>query len=85
MSGAWRTTPAGSVRAGNFKLIEFFEDGKLELYNLKEDPGEKHDLAQTLPEKRKELYALLRAWRKSVNAPVPTERNPKYRPRAKRR
>ncbi|HIJ53309.1 MAG TPA: sulfatase [Planctomycetes bacterium] len=81
--GPWRTTPAGAVRQGNWKLIEFFEDGKIELYNLKDDIGEKNDLANAMPAKAKELHTLLIEWRKSVNAPVPTEKNPKYDPAAR--
>jgi arylsulfatase A-like enzyme len=69
--GSWRTTPAGSIRAGDFKLLEFFEDGRLELYNLKEDLGEKTNLADKLPDKTRELHAKLVAWRKSVEAPMP--------------
>jgi arylsulfatase A-like enzyme len=79
----WRTTPAGAVRSGDWKLIEFFEDGNLELYNLKNDIGEKNNLAEKKPEKTKELHRILIEWRKSVNAPVPTERNPKYDPAAR--
>jgi len=81
--GTWRTTPAGAVRRGNWKLIEYFEDGTLELYNLKDDIGEKHNLAQEMPAKTKQLHDLLKDWRKSTNAPVPTKRNPKYNPEAK--
>jgi len=80
--GTWRTTPAGAVRAGDWKLIEFFEDGRLELYNLKNDISEKNNLADKMPEKTKELHQLLIQWRKSVNAPVPTKPNPKYNPDA---
>jgi arylsulfatase A-like enzyme len=70
----WRTTPAGSIRAGDWKLIEFFETGKAELYNLWDDVGEKTDLAARMPEKAKELREMLAAWRKKVNAPMPTKR-----------
>jgi arylsulfatase A-like enzyme len=70
--GTWRTTPTGAIRAGEWKLHEFFETGKLELYNLKDDPGERDDLAAKQPERVKELHAKLVAWRKSVNAPMPT-------------
>jgi arylsulfatase A-like enzyme len=69
--GAWRTTPAGAIRVGDWKLIEFFETGKRELYNLRDDPGEKHDLAAAIPNRAAELYAKLVAWRKLVNAPMP--------------
>ncbi len=78
----WRTTPAGAVQKGDYKLIEFFEDGRLELYNLAEDIGEKNDLAGKMPERVRELHELMKAWRRKVNAPVPTEPNPKYDPEA---
>ncbi len=71
--GTWRTTPAGSVRAGDWKLIEFFEGGRLELYNLKDDLGEKANLAAKMPEKAKELHAKLVEWRKQVGAKMPTK------------
>jgi arylsulfatase A-like enzyme len=69
--GNWRTTPVGTIRAGDFKLLEFFEDGRLELYNLKDDIGEKNDLAAKMPDKVKELQAKLAAWRKAVGAAMP--------------
>jgi arylsulfatase A-like enzyme len=65
-------TPYGAVRSGDDKLVEFYEDGKLELYNLKDDLGEKHDLAQSQPEKTKRLHKLLSDWRASVGAQMPT-------------
>ncbi|MHC4636503.1 MAG: sulfatase-like hydrolase/transferase [Planctomycetota bacterium] len=80
--GRWRTTPAGAVRVGNWKLIEYFEDGRLELYNLKKDIGEKNNLAKENPKKTKKMHKLLRQWRESVKAPVPTELNPEYKPEA---
>jgi len=70
-TGSWRTTPVGAIRAGDWKLVEFFEDGKLELYNLKEDIGEKNNLAAKLPEKTRELHDKLVAWRKAIDAPMP--------------
>ena len=76
----WRTTPASAVRQGDWKLIEFFEDGRLELYNLKDDIGENNNLAMARPEKTRELHKLLLAWRTSVSAPVPTQRNPEFDP-----
>ncbi|MCH7689218.1 MAG: sulfatase [Planctomycetes bacterium] len=69
--GTWRTTPGGIVRQGDYKLIEFFEEGRLELYNLKDDLSERHNLTRKMPEKTRELHRLLAAWRKSVNAPMP--------------
>jgi arylsulfatase A-like enzyme len=81
----WRMTPASAVRSGDWKLIEFFEDGRVELYNLKDDISETNDLAKTKPEKAKELHRMPIQWRKSVDAPVPTEKNPKYDPAARLR
>jgi len=68
----WRTGPVGAIHAGDFKLLEYFEGGKTELYNLREDISEKNNLAARMPEKAKELQSKLAAWRKSVNAAMPT-------------
>ena len=70
----WRTTPAGAVRSGDWKLIEFFEDGRLELFNLEDDFGETTNLADRLPQKRGELHKLLKDWRVAVGAPMPRRR-----------
>ena len=76
----FRTTPAGAIRSGKFKLIEFFEDGKLELYDLSEDIGEQHDLAKSLPEIARELRDRLEAWRTRIGATRPSTPNPQYAP-----
>ena len=78
--GPFRATPCSVIRQGDWKLIEFFEDGRLELYNLKDDIGETRDLSAARPEDATRLHQRLVAWRKSVNAPVPTEKNPAYAP-----
>jgi arylsulfatase A-like enzyme len=70
----WRTTPAGAVRSGDWKLIEFFETGKVELYNLADDLGEKTDLAAKLPDRTKSMRENLVLWRQTVNAPMPEKR-----------
>jgi len=70
--GTWRTTPAGAIRMGDYKLIEFFEDGKKELYNLRDDLSQTTNLAEKMPEKTKELHDKMVAWRKDINAPMPT-------------
>ncbi len=69
--------PAGSVRLGDFKLVELYESGDLELYNLKEDISESNDLSKKMIEKTSEMYQLLVNWRESVNAqmPVPNPNN----------
>ncbi|MEI7728675.1 MAG: sulfatase/phosphatase domain-containing protein [Verrucomicrobiota bacterium] len=74
--GTWRTTPAGAIRSGDWKLIEFFETGRLELYNLKEDIGEKNNLAAKQPEQTRALHEKLLVWRKSIGAPLPTPQTP---------
>jgi arylsulfatase A-like enzyme len=71
--------PYGAVRAGDFKLIEQFDDNRVELYNLREDPGEQVDLAARMPDKVRDLLERLRAWRADVGAQMPTP-NPKYDP-----
>lgn len=69
--------PAGAVRDGDLKLIEWYEDGAVELYNLAEDPGEQSDIAELLPEKAAELREKLAAWKKKVGARE-SEPNPDY-------
>ncbi len=60
--------PAGSLRVGNWKLIEFFEDNRVELYNLKDDIGEENNLATKMPEKAAQLRKQLHDWRTNVGA-----------------
>jgi arylsulfatase A-like enzyme len=66
----------GAIRKGDWKLLEFFDDGHLELYNLKDDRGERDNLAGELPQKTAELHALLKNWRTSINAILPSQSNP---------
>jgi arylsulfatase A-like enzyme len=75
-------SPGGAVRYGDYKLIEYYENNKVQLFNLRTDPGEQHDLASTEPEKVKQLTAMLHNWRKEVGAAMPTP-NPKYDPNMK--
>lgn len=74
--GLWRTTPVGTVIAGDWKLMEYFEDGRLELYNLRTDLGETRNLAGDMPDKARELHGKMRAWRSALNAPMPTPNTP---------
>jgi arylsulfatase A-like enzyme len=78
----WRTTPGGAIRVGDFKLLEYFEDNHVELYNLKDDLSQQHDLAQSDPDKAKQLHAKLVAWRESMHAKMPTPNTPE--PNAKK-
>jgi arylsulfatase A-like enzyme len=72
-AGSWRTTPVGLIEVGDWKLMEFFEDGRFELYNLKNDIGETKNLAKEMPDKVKELHAKMLAWRAAIKAPMPTK------------
>jgi arylsulfatase A len=72
-------TPGGAVRLGRHKLIESYEDGRVELYDLADDVGEKHDLAPADPTTARRLRGLLHDWRRSVGARMPTP-NPRYDP-----
>ncbi|MEZ4987794.1 MAG: sulfatase-like hydrolase/transferase [Saprospiraceae bacterium] len=58
-----------TIRSGDWKLLEFFEENRVELYNLKNDPSEQHDLAADMPEKTAELHAQLKAWKSEYLVP----------------
>jgi arylsulfatase A-like enzyme len=66
------TTPVGSIRAGRWKLMEYFEDGRRELYDLDADLSEKTDLAAMAPDRVRELQAKMVGWRNQVGAAMPT-------------
>ncbi len=70
-------TPYSAIRDGDYRLVEFFEDGKVELYNLKNDVAEKTDLASAEPKKTAELRQKLTDWRAKVRAQLPTK-NPDF-------
>ena len=74
----FRTRPGSAVRLGDWKLIQYFENNDIELYNLKEDLSEENNLANSNPEKVLELLYILEGWREKTSAPVPTELNPEY-------
>lgn len=71
--------PGGAIRSGDWKLIEFFETGRRELFNLKNDPSEGTNLAPRDPERVKVLAEKLARWRESVQAQA-MRANPDYRP-----
>jgi arylsulfatase A len=58
-------------RPGTEKLVEHFEDGRLELFDLASDPGERTDLASSRPERAQALHERLVAWRQGVAAAMP--------------
>jgi len=75
-SNAWRTTPAGAIRAGDWKLIEFFEDQRIELYQSQRGCRGTHDLAKSQPQRAAALHEKLEAWRKEMKAPMPGANKP---------
>ncbi len=74
----FRTRPGSAMRLGNWKLIQYFENNDIELYNLKNDISEKNNMVGTNPEKLKEMLDILENWREKVDAPIPTKLNPAY-------
>ncbi len=70
-------TPGSSVRAGDWKLIEFYEDGRRELYHLRNDIGETVDLSGSRPDVTQRLHSLLKNWRGEMEALEPVS-NPDW-------
>jgi len=70
-------SPGGAVRFGDYKLLEYFENNTVQMFNLREDIGEQNDISQTEPEIRERLRELLHSWREDVNAQMP-QQNPNY-------
>lgn len=70
-------SPGGAIRAGDYKLLEYFENGSVQLFNLRQDIGEQHDLSKQLPEKTKALKEMLHAWRVRIGAKM-MQPNPNF-------
>jgi arylsulfatase A len=66
--------PSSAVRAGDWKLVEWLEDGRVELFNLARDPGESRDVSGEEPAVTARLKARLEAWRAEVHAKMPIRR-----------
>lgn len=75
-------SPGGAVRFGDYKLIEYYENNTVQLFNIKDDPGEHNDLSKTELQMADKLRNMLHDWRKSVDAVMPSN-NPNYNPEAK--
>ena len=73
-----RMTPASAVRDGNWKLIHYYEDDRVELFDLANDRSERADLATTYPMRAKQLKQQLDQWRESIGANAPKP-NPDWR------
>ncbi len=65
-------SPGSAIRSGTYKLIHFYEDDRVELYNLADDIGEKNDLSNSHTDKKEELLEKLESWRESVGARAPS-------------
>ena len=72
-------SPGGAIRAGDYKLIEFYETGRLELYDIARDPSEKRNLAASHAEIARDLQRRLAQWRARNKVRMPTV-NAAYRP-----
>lgn len=73
------TTPYGAIRRGDWRLVEFYDDHRVELYNLHEDPSERNDRSKSSPDRVAALRGELHGWLKNVDAQMPTP-NPNYDP-----
>ena len=71
--------PSGAIRDGDWKLIEWYEEGELELYNLRQDISEKYNLVELHPERTQRMRAMLQQWRERTGAIMPPP-NPNYDP-----
>ena len=74
----WRATPSSVIRKGDWKLIQYFESGEVELFNLAKDRSETKDLSKTYPEKADALRKELERWQKKTNAVIPSRLNPDF-------
>ena len=74
----FRTRPGSVLIKNNWKLHHYFEDNKIELYDIEEDVSESKNLSEINIEKTKELFDDLEKWRKENNAPIPSMKNPNY-------
>ena len=71
-------TPGSAIREGRWKLIESYQDGNVELYDLQNDLGEHHDLSKKLPEKSSQLLQKMHDYLEGVGAAMP-KKNPRYK------
>lgn len=76
----FRTRPGSVIISGDWKLHEYFEDGGIELYNLKNDIGETQNLANLEPLITRQMHSNLKSWRDQNKAPIPTVLNDIFDP-----
>ncbi len=77
-------TPSGAVRVGDYMLIQWYEDNHVELYDVTKDISERHNLARVMPQKARQMTAMLHKWLKDVGALMPTA-NPNWHPGKKKK
>ncbi|MCB9927161.1 MAG: sulfatase [Planctomycetaceae bacterium] len=74
-------SPGGAIRSGKYKLLEYFEHGTYQLFDIDADPGEQHDLSDSHADIAKQLLEKLHQWRTTLGAEMMTP-NPDFDPRA---
>lgn len=77
-SNIFRARPFSAIRSGDWKLIYYYEDQNVELFNLKDDIKESNDLSSTNIKMREKLLKKLKRWLEETEADIPTEPNPDY-------
>ena len=76
----FRTRPGSAIRVGKWKLLQYFEDNVLELYDLENDPGERINLAKSNLQQTQIMVSAIQRYQKNLEAPLPTQANPSYDP-----
>lgn len=74
VNGIWRASPSAAIRMGDWKLIEYFEEDRFQLFNLKNDIGEHKDLFNVRPEVAQVLQEKMRSWRMANHADMPVQK-----------
>ena len=64
-------SPGGAIRLGKYKLLEYYENGSVQLFDLENDLGEQDDLSKAKPEITRKLLKMLHDWRREVDAKMP--------------
>ena len=73
-------SPGGAVRSGQYKLLDYYENGTVQLFDLKNDIGEQNDLAESHPKIAQELKTMLHRWREDVDAKMPSPKTATSKP-----
>ena len=68
-------SPGGAIRLGKYKLLEYYEKGSVQLFDLEKDIGEQNDLSKTKADVTAKLLKMLHDWRREVDAKMPYPKN----------